>query len=458
MKNNRFKIYILIFLQIISFTFLTANVLAIGSKYSNQLLRLDIKNEGSNNVNIILFTTKSYNLKLFPIKKSDDEYVIFLPETYHSITSSPDFSSCPLIKHVDVKLVPYMGIQSNNGYVKIVIKTKEQNIKFNVIDKIYKSSPVLNNDLNNLLAFGNNTNKAPKTIKIHPKIKSITQKKPVLKPKPLIKTKIIAKSNPIQSINSSRSKEKNSAQIDIKHPVKFIKADLDNVKKHKNIRENVKVLNKTELKSSLDKKTLTSINKVENPLKNNISQPQKEKAVKKPPKTKLTSHSDIVKNVKTISERKKESAKNSLKAQPISNATIKVNSPQNKSANSQNSSPNLIAPFFAAMLIFSAFLFYKRYKKQKSVLNLKTLDSGFYILDFLESKMLNPKPDKEQNYANIDEEKVLTPSLAIGTEKEQSEGKFDYLNYSAIDFTPSEEELYSFKDILKRSCGFLLHM
>ena len=124
---------------------------AADTGYSNNLLKLNIEKDKNNaGIDVTLFTSKPSGVKLTPIKRSENEYIIFLPETYHSITAKPDISSLPEIQDVDVKLIPYMDSQTNNGYTKITIKTKKDGVKLNIKNQVFEQDKL--SDLSQLAA------------------------------------------------------------------------------------------------------------------------------------------------------------------------------------------------------------------------------------------------------------------------------------------------------------------
>ena len=232
-KNFLLAFFILIFTwQIMPFN-IKPQAFAIGNQYSNQLLKLDIKKNTDGTNNIVVYTTKRYKLKLTPIKRSNNEYVVFLPETYHSITSNPDISKCPTIKNVDIKLVPYMGIQSNNGYTKIVLKTSDENEKINVVNEVYNQPSSQNDDLSGLISSHKDVKKVKTanniTIKIKPKEKHV-----IFNIKPSIKYNIAV--NEPHKVSQKLVKTKNikeniSVKIAVKKPDNINKI----VKKENNV-------------------------------------------------------------------------------------------------------------------------------------------------------------------------------------------------------------------------------
>lgn len=99
-----------------------ADTMALDSDYKNNLLKVDVQKASDGTYKIDLFTQKPYNEPIKVIKKSDTSYYVFLPETYHSITSVGTSGD---INKVDVKLYPYAGQDLNNGYTKIDISTSK---------------------------------------------------------------------------------------------------------------------------------------------------------------------------------------------------------------------------------------------------------------------------------------------------------------------------------------------
>lgn len=107
-----------------------ADTMALDSDYKNNLLKVDVVKANDGSYKVDLFTQKPYNEPIKVIKKSDTNYYILLPETYHSITSVGTTGD---INKVDVKLFPYAGQDLNNGYTKINISTsKPVNLNANV--------------------------------------------------------------------------------------------------------------------------------------------------------------------------------------------------------------------------------------------------------------------------------------------------------------------------------------
>ncbi len=121
-----------------AFTFITVTlgVFALSSDYKNNLLKIDLNKLDSSNYNVELYTQKPYAEPIKVIKKSDFDYYILLPETYHSITSTASNAD---IKSLDVKLYPYAGADVNNGYTKVNILTSRP-INFSLALKTVNSA------------------------------------------------------------------------------------------------------------------------------------------------------------------------------------------------------------------------------------------------------------------------------------------------------------------------------
>ena len=118
------KKFLLILLGIVT---LNLCAFAIESDFKNSLLKVDYVKTGTDSYAIRLFTQKPYSEPIKVIKKTNTNYYILLPETFHSVgTVAPTGD----IKSTEVKLFPYAGQDLNNGYTKISIFTsKPLNIK-----------------------------------------------------------------------------------------------------------------------------------------------------------------------------------------------------------------------------------------------------------------------------------------------------------------------------------------
>lgn len=147
-KSGKIVFSVLIFSAIAQYGWIAST--AAENNYSNQLLKVNLDKASDNNVNLTVYTSKPYKIKLTPIKRSNNEYVIFLPETYHSITNKPETDS-GAVKDVDIKLVPYIDSDSSNGYTKITVKTNGENVKLNLDEKSASPQADVEDELNKLV-------------------------------------------------------------------------------------------------------------------------------------------------------------------------------------------------------------------------------------------------------------------------------------------------------------------
>jgi hypothetical protein len=182
-----------------AFTFLTVtlSVLALSSDYKNNLLKVDLNKVDASNYKVELYTQKPYSEPIKIIKKSDFNYYILLPETYHSITSTASNTD---IKSLDVKLYPYAGADVNNGYTKVNILTSHP-VNFSLVLKTASNADAPKIDTDRLAQLDKVfANKKPVETQLIPKIASAkTETKNV-------ETKKLAKENAqkVKQIDSSK--------------------------------------------------------------------------------------------------------------------------------------------------------------------------------------------------------------------------------------------------------------
>lgn len=113
------KKYLLTFL---AFMLLTGGVFSLGNDFKNSLTKIDLRKTADNSYQIELFTQKPYMEPVKVIKKSDTSYYILLPETNNEIKTTASNAD---ITGVSVKLFPYVGASTNNGYTKISLITSK---------------------------------------------------------------------------------------------------------------------------------------------------------------------------------------------------------------------------------------------------------------------------------------------------------------------------------------------
>lgn len=153
MVLNKQKFFIAVIIGSIFSSFGLHAVYAIDNQYSNQLLKVNVEKDTlDKKITVTLYSSKPYSIKLDPRHMPNNEYVILLPETYHSITAKPSVSGNDgSIKDVDVRLIPYMGSNINNGYTKIIIKTTDESMNFSVNNKVAPINNNIDDDLSSII-------------------------------------------------------------------------------------------------------------------------------------------------------------------------------------------------------------------------------------------------------------------------------------------------------------------
>ena len=149
---------------------------AIESRYKNNLLNVELSQTPDNRVSVLLVFEKPYNEPVKVIYKTDNEYNILLPETYHSITSVNTLNALN-IRSANVKLVPYFNQDNANGYTKISIKTTRP-VVFNA-HASYITTQIADNELIDKLERDDDIKFADEVAQL-----------PVVKPQVTTKTKV----------------------------------------------------------------------------------------------------------------------------------------------------------------------------------------------------------------------------------------------------------------------------
>ena len=92
--------------------------------FQNNLMRMDVHKTSLGGVKVTLYTTKPYKDAVVVNKKSDQEYIILMPETASTLTSKPALNSTSdVLTKIDVKTQQYGATQGQKGYTKIIITT-----------------------------------------------------------------------------------------------------------------------------------------------------------------------------------------------------------------------------------------------------------------------------------------------------------------------------------------------
>lgn len=184
---------------------------AIESRYKNNLLNVELSQTPDNRVSVLLVFEKPYTDAIKVVYKTDNEYNILLPETYHSITSVSAINALN-VRSANVKLVPYFNQDNSNGYTKITIKTTRPVI-FNAHSS-YITTAIAKDDLIDKLERDESLKINPTTINAQP------VKKVAAKPKAKTTQKTTAKkAAPAKRSTVSKAKQKNTYKKQAQKPV-----------------------------------------------------------------------------------------------------------------------------------------------------------------------------------------------------------------------------------------------
>ena len=171
---------------------------ANAEQFQHNLLKMDVYKTSLGGVKVTLYTNKPYSDNIVVNKKTDNEYVILMPETLNSMTAKPALSKVSdVIKDINVKTQQYNA--QGKGYTKITFSTAKpveitsqvQTLNtggYQINDKDYKE--LLNQVSKKTAETKKSTvkNEKPKTPAPRP------LSRPIIKPTVKAVTKTIAKS------------------------------------------------------------------------------------------------------------------------------------------------------------------------------------------------------------------------------------------------------------------------
>src|SRR5574344_1236057 len=171
---------------------------ASAAETQNNLLKTDVYKTSKNGVKVTLYTSKPYKEPLVVNKKSDNEYVIYLPETVNAQTSRPTNKSSD-IQSVDIKTQ-----QGKKSYTKVLIKTsKAVEITPQVQTLANSTYKMTDNEYKNLMSHVSKKTVAPQL-----RAKAVTKPKTVVKiEKPILKSitkKVLKTQNKIEQPKVSK--------------------------------------------------------------------------------------------------------------------------------------------------------------------------------------------------------------------------------------------------------------
>ena len=199
----------------------------------NNLVQLDLKKSSTNAVDVTLVTSESYGDNVLVRKKSDNKYVILIPQVRSAGYSASNLGGVrDLVSSVDVKTVD----DTSGGYTKVtLITTKPLDIKTRTV----KSRPITadQREYNTLIAQANavkntvSTQEPPKirdqktevTVNKAPKQESVQPKKVEQQPKKAEKVKTESKVQKTSDIKlSSIVPEENGKQVKKSNLTRFL--------------------------------------------------------------------------------------------------------------------------------------------------------------------------------------------------------------------------------------------
>ncbi|MFA6989090.1 MAG: hypothetical protein WC197_03375 [Candidatus Gastranaerophilaceae bacterium] len=171
--------------------------------YKNNLLAINLQKNENNSLDLTIFSSKKFSSNISAIKKDYGEYVIILPDTIHSITSRPDISKTNgLISNIDVKLLPYSEINSNNGYTRIILKSNTGNLKININNKIVPKNSEI--ELEQILS-SNKTHPKAVVLKKQNTILANNTQKNIVKPQIASNVTTVKAPVPVRTLNNNNS-------------------------------------------------------------------------------------------------------------------------------------------------------------------------------------------------------------------------------------------------------------
>lgn len=186
--------------------------------FNNNLLKADVNKNSLGGVKVTLYTSKPYKDSVVANKKSDNEYVILMPETANSLTSKPSLNAASdVIRNVEIKTQQYNG--NVKGYTKILITTTKPVEVIPQVQTLNTSHYVLSEkDYKELLAQSAKTKPAVKkeikpVVAVKKEVVAPKSNKAVIEKAQKSNSSITSKiTNKIQSIAKNDSRRKRVTQ------------------------------------------------------------------------------------------------------------------------------------------------------------------------------------------------------------------------------------------------------
>lgn len=122
-------------LLIVTLIFVITGILNVSDASANKLTGIEVKKSGNDTVNFTLYSSNPSAGNVMVRKKSDNKYVILIPNTTSEI-SAPNFSGAKdLISSIDLKTVN----DTSDGYTKVTVVTKNP---ININTRTVETKPV----------------------------------------------------------------------------------------------------------------------------------------------------------------------------------------------------------------------------------------------------------------------------------------------------------------------------
>ena len=112
--NGKIKLSALLMASLI-----TANFVCANDTYKNNVVDVRLNKESGNAVKVTIYTDKPYTEPVVVNKKSNNKYVILMPETKSSLKSAPSISNMGgTVSDISVNT---QSVSGGKGYTKIII-------------------------------------------------------------------------------------------------------------------------------------------------------------------------------------------------------------------------------------------------------------------------------------------------------------------------------------------------
>ena len=211
-------------LKLISIAILLGLTMTQALGNTNDLVQMDLKRSSDNAIDVTLFTTDSYGDNVLVRKKSDNKYVILVPNVQSSGYSASNLSGVKdLVSNVDIKTVN----DTNGGYTKVtLITTKPLDIK----TKTVKNGPVTaeQKEYKTLIAQANAVKNTILTKQEPPKIREQKTEVTVNKASNIVpKTENVKQTDNKVEVNKVEDKK----DVKVSDNTKFLEADKEKLQK-----------------------------------------------------------------------------------------------------------------------------------------------------------------------------------------------------------------------------------